>query len=133
MDRAYVIRELKENINAVYHLSKAMRADKEIAMVALTHYYPYNDQHYVVGEIYSVFSEEVRNDREVIGMGWEAEGISILPFITDKSVFKDKEFWLKTLKRNYRNRTDESILLKYIDPQLRTDEDILKGIERCKS
>lgn len=126
MDKELLRKEVEHNINVVYHLSKAMRADKEVALIALENSFPYNDQHYVVDEIYSIFSKEVKNDREVIGMGWEAEGISILPHITDKSVFGDKEFWVKTLKRNYRSRTDESILLKYLDPHLRTDEEILK-------
>jgi len=130
LNNSYTKQELIQAItldtDIVYRIPKVYLKDKDIALCAIQNFFPYQTQEYVKSEIFHVFPPSIQYDPDIIAAAWEAEGISALYYIRDHpSIFSDKDFWLKTLARPYRNVTDPSYLYYYLKEPLKSDVEIL--------
>jgi len=126
MTKEEVISRILDSVDNAMHIPKVFLKDKEIATLILNQFFPYQSQEFVRSEIFWLFPPSIQQDTDIISLAWEAEGISILYYIRTHPVFKDKDFWLRTLQRKYRNVTDPGYLYFYLDPSIKHDIDILK-------
>jgi len=126
MNKDQITQLILDNVDSALHIPKVFLKDKEIATLILNQFFPYQTQEFVRSEIFCIFPPSIQQDLDIISLAWEAEGISILYYIRTHNVLKNKDFWLRTLQRPYRNFTDPGYLYFYLDPTIKHDLDILK-------
>lgn len=116
---------INTDFDNIYYLPKSLFLHKDFVLYVLNNFYPYQSQEVARSEVYHLIPTALQHDKDIIALGWEVEGITMLYYIRHNPILKDKDFWLKALARPYRNITDPGYLYYYLDPSLQQDNDIL--------
>ena len=116
---------INTDFDNIYHLPRHLFLHKDFVLYVLANFFPYQSQEVARSEVYHLIPPALQQDKDVIALGWEVEGITILYYIRHHPILKDKAFWLYALSKQYRNITDPGYLYYYLDPSLQQDADIL--------